>query len=83
MKACVLIQNTRMAKSHTQSCFWFAKGKRLKNTTIKIAFIVQIYAFLASAESHILLSQMDSLSNTTTDLKNELPETRPAWLDFR
>lgn len=40
MKACVLIQNTHMAKSHTHSCFSVAKGKRLKNSTIKIAFIV-------------------------------------------
>lgn len=84
MKACALIQNTHMAKSHTQSCFCFAKGKRLKNTTIKIAFIVRIYAFLASAESHVLfVSEGLALINTTTDLENESPETRPAWLTFR
>lgn len=84
MKACVLIQNTHMAKSHTQSCFCFAKGTRQKNTTIKIAFIVWIYAFLAAAESHVLfVSGGLALINTTTDLENELPETRPAWLAFR
>lgn len=78
MKACILIQNTHMAKSHTQSCFCFAKGPRQKNTTIKI-----IYAFLAAAESHVLfVSEGLALINTTTDLENELPETRPAWLAF-
>lgn len=64
MKACVLIQNTHMAKSHIQSCFFFAKVNRLNYTTIKIAFIFQIYAFLASAKSHNLFVSRESLSLT-------------------
>lgn len=84
MEVCVRIHNTHMAKSHTQSCFCFAKGTRQKNTTIKIAFIVRIYAFLAAGESHVLfVSGGLALINATTDLENELPETRPTWLAFR
>lgn len=80
MKACTLFQNTHMAKwhRHTLSRFFFAKGSGVKNTTIKMIFIVEKLQFLASAKSHFLFfSGGLALINASTGLENELPEMMP------
>lgn len=56
VKACTLFQNTHTVKWHrrTQSCFYFAKGNGVKNTTIKIIFISEKLQLLASTKSRFL-----------------------------
>lgn len=54
----------------------------MKNTTIKIVFIVEKLQFLASTKSHFLFFSRGgalALINTSTGLENELPEMMPVW----
>lgn len=56
-----------MAKWHrnTLSCFYPAKGSRVKNTTIKTIFIVEKLQFLASGKSHFLFFSQGGLLSLT------------------
>lgn len=50
----------------------------MKNTTIKMMFIVEKLQFLASTKSHFLFfSGGLTLINASTGLENELPEMMP------
>lgn len=81
MKAWVLFQNTHMAKSHTPA---LPRERGWKNATIQIAFIVWIYASLASAESHVVfVSEGLALINTTTDLEKWIAWNKASLARFK